>query len=1414
MPHDDSSALDSVLDDFDAAWQSATPPDLEDFLPPRDGGDYEEALRGLVRIDLERRLNSGEATRLEHYLRRYPELRLDAERLTELVLFEGEVRRRIGRRPDPAEYLGRFPELADRLVEHLHTGLDVNTPASAAPGSARGPEFDLRHYVLLERVGKGGMGEVFRGRDPALDRNLAVKVLRPELRGSPDAERRFQQEARVTGALQHPNIVPVHNLGRLPDGRLYFTMKLVRGRTLADMLGEGTDVVRLPELLGVFEKVCQAVAFAHSKGVIHRDLKPANVMVGAFGEVQVMDWGLAKILQHDAGPAPETEASREDGDTVRRLRPTGSTTDDRKTGIVGTPAYMPPEQARGHTDNVDERADVFGLGAILCEVLTGRPPYSGENTVDVLSKAAGGETAEACVRLDGCGADAELVALCKRCLAGERAARPRDGGAIVEQVSAYQAGVQERLRKAELDRAAAKAREQAARAAATAERKARRRTRALAVAVLLLVVAGGGGAWWQQRQRQLADAEVAGPLDEARRLLEEGKKADSVDQLAKFDQALAAAEKADDLARTGGASEALKTRASELAKALREEQVAVERDRKLLLALLEVRGPREDLRVRTDDQRVSMMVDPNEEEQFRGAFRAWDPTFDVDTVPTQELAARLKGRPPVVRRQVIAGLDEWSVDRRARPPADWRRPAILAEALEDPDSGQRELRAMLMEATLVRLWGLGPLSVAMLSVPGPLSIGGLPVPVPFDGWLAAHRARLLRLAAETNPAQAPTLRLLSLTRALRDAGDDAVAERLLRSALLARPKDGSLYHVLGEFLESRGHWGEAVECFVAERALRPEVSGESLANALKNSNRVEEGLALYRQLVTERPDNPWLYIRYSRALVEQSRYEEAEAACRKVLELSPNLAEAFNNLGWALHGQHRNRESEDAYREAIRIKPNEPEFRNNLGVTLCDGVGRYEEAEREFRKAVEMLPGFFEAQCNLGNALYGQRHYEKAEAAYRAAIRLRPYSHTTHTYLGDTLLFLRRPKEAEESFREAIRHRPDFRPAQVILATLLTEQGRYKAALGPSREAARLRPEDPGGHYLLGTALHALGRYQESEAAFRDAIARKSDFAQAHTGLGNALLGQGRYKSAEKVYRQALQLGGDDAVAYSNLGRTLHAQGRDREAEAACRDALRLKSDFPEALCNLGQALLAQGHFAEALGSLRRGHELGNKSPGWSFPSASWVRQCERAIELDRSLPAFLRGEAEPSGRAERLDLAWLCQLPAKRLHRRAVRLASDAFAADPDAADDLQRQYRYNAARSALLTAAGEADDAQVLPDAVALMLLRLSGRDRPGARKNVLPDKEVLMQRRRAWHWLHADLVAYAKMAERDDGPAMVRQRLGHWRHDPDLLSVRDKRAIARLPEDERKAWRELWDEMDRLLLRVNEREALDQE
>ncbi|MBT3222502.1 MAG: serine/threonine protein kinase, partial [Proteobacteria bacterium] len=213
-------------------------------------------------------------------------------------------------------------------------------------------------YRDLGVIGAGGMGQVKRVLDANLNRTVAMKVIRQRMAENPNVVMRFVEEAQVTSQLQHPGIVAVHELGRLEDGRHYFTMREVRGRTLSEVIfnvhqrrGDGWTFRRL---IDAFHKVCEAVAFAHSRDVIHRDLKPDNVMLGEYGDVQVMDWGLAKV-----------KGSQECDALVVTARSQDSSKDTRFGMVAGTPTYMAPEQAIGDHPHVDARSDVYALGSML-----------------------------------------------------------------------------------------------------------------------------------------------------------------------------------------------------------------------------------------------------------------------------------------------------------------------------------------------------------------------------------------------------------------------------------------------------------------------------------------------------------------------------------------------------------------------------------------------------------------------------------------------------------------------------------------------------------------------------------------------------------------------------------------------------------------------------------------------------------------------------------------------------------------------------------------------------------------------------------------------------------------------------------------------------------------------------------------
>jgi serine/threonine protein kinase len=239
--------------------------------------------------------------------------------------------------------------LSDQALDRLRAAADA-------------PDLSGTGYVLLDKLGAGGMGGVFRVEHTALGRQVALKVI-GIVDSSGELSARLLREARIIAQLEHPGIVPVHDVGTLPDSRVFYTMKLVQGRQLDQQRDELGGV---PERLRTFQKICDAVSFAHAHNVVHRDLKPQNIMVGPFGEVLVMDWGLAKMLDADIPAQLNTP----------QPPPRSDSTDTAHGVVLGTPGYMAPEQARGEVGAVGPQADVYSLGAVLMFLLanSGRTP--------------------------------------------------------------------------------------------------------------------------------------------------------------------------------------------------------------------------------------------------------------------------------------------------------------------------------------------------------------------------------------------------------------------------------------------------------------------------------------------------------------------------------------------------------------------------------------------------------------------------------------------------------------------------------------------------------------------------------------------------------------------------------------------------------------------------------------------------------------------------------------------------------------------------------------------------------------------------------------------------------------------------------------------------------------------------------
>jgi serine/threonine-protein kinase len=725
--------------------------------------------------------------------------------------------------PDSGSELGASPVV------------DPGSAASKLVPQGRG------NYQLLGEIARGGMGVILKGHDTDLGRDVAVKVLGKDLAGNPAVVQRFIEEAQIGGQLQHPGIVPVYELGLMADDCPYFTMKLVKGRTLAAILQQRKSATDdRGKLLAIFESVCQTMAYAHSKGVLHRDLKPANIMVGAFGEVQVVDWGLAKVL-HRGGVADEKRSKETVHTIIETVRsgPGSSGSDSIVGSVMGTPAYMSPEQAGGEVEKLDERADVFSLGAILCQLLTGRPPYIEEAAAEpVIVQAAHGSLDPARARIEACEADPALKRLCLGCLMPARAARPANADEVARAVHLYLTTTEERAQKAEV--AAVEARIKAAE-----ERRARRLTVALAGTVAAAVLLGSGGFYFLNRER-------AKRVEQTRTAVETAQgEAIEFGRAGKPNEALASARRALALAESGGADRALLEHAQGFVAQAEQDLSAAEREKAL-------HEQDETLRKRLIDLRLKQIASVGNaklERDYDAAFAQAFHDYGVDLEGDDLVPALERIRARAIAEEVALALDDWGrVRRHVHGAKSEKVENLLLLAMDlDPDPVRMRLRQAIQDDDLATLLDLA-------------SPDNLPKLAPGSIW--ALSATLWDQFPEHKP---DVFRMYDQVQHLY-------------------PNDYVLQAVGGTFYQTAGRWDEAFACRTAALGLRPDDPEARLrkADALYFVGRLTDSEAEYRACVAIAPNNNEAWYGLGSVQFLLGDYPHALASFERTLAIEDN----------------------------------------------------------------------------------------------------------------------------------------------------------------------------------------------------------------------------------------------------------------------------------------------------------------------------------------------------------------------------------------------------------------------------------------------------------------------------------------------------------------------------------------------
>jgi serine/threonine-protein kinase len=958
-------------------------------------------------------------------------------------------------------------DLLDSLV-HVPARPDEADPSATCDFAVGTATSAGQRFRVLRPHARGGLGEVFVARDEELDREVALKEIQQEHADRPEHRSRFLLEAKVTGGLEHPGIVPVYGLGAYPDGRPFYAMRLIKGDSLKEAISSfhkadvpGRDVgertLALRGLLGRFVGVCNAIAYAHSRGVLHRDLKPANVMLGPYGETLVVDWGLAKTVGRAEGISTTAEET---------LRPSSAdgVTPTVLGQAVGTPAYMSPEQAAGRLDKMGPESDIYSLGATLYCLLTGRAPFEGASAGEVLRQVQKGSFPPP--RQVKPSVPAALEAVCLKAMALEAEDRYSSARALADDIEHYLA-----------DEPVAAYREPWRVRSGRWVRRHKTAVAAATAATLAAVVLGGWGVWRleQQAARQRQGVETA--LAEVARL--QGQ--------ARWAEARVALDQANNQLGPQGA-EYLRMRLEQ-----------ARRDLDLVARLDAIRLNRADTLGEVGKTARDY------EEAFREAGMV---AVDGDAAAAAAWVSSV-----AVREALVAALDDWALCAQSRQRRAW---VLEVARRADPDPWRDRVRdpAVLSD----------PAAVAQLAA-DKQAAGQSPQLLALLGpWLkGSEKERLLRAAQEQHPGDFWSN--FWWGSALEMSKRPAEAVGYFRAALAVRPGTAAVYNNLGIALQDQGKLDEAAAEFRKAIYLDPKhaLPHNNLGIVLRDQGKLDEAAAEYRKAIDLNPKYSLSHNNLGIVLRDQGKLDEAAAEFRKAIDLNPEELSFLANLYEVLRRQGKLDEAIAEYRKAINLNPKRALIHADFGIVLQD-QGKLEEAIAEYRKAIELGPKLALPHYNLGNVLFDQGKRDEAAAEYRKAIDLDPKLAAPHNNLGNALKDQGKLDEAVAEYRKAIDLNPKSAAAHTNLGNILRDQGKLETAATEYRKAIALPPDTPR---VRQDALQELRKCEEmlaldkKLAAILKGEARPADAAE-QLGLARLCYCKKRYATAVRFFADAL----------------------------------------------------------------------------------------------------------------------------------------------------------------------------------------------------------------------------------------------------------------------------------------------------
>jgi serine/threonine protein kinase/predicted Zn-dependent protease len=828
------------------------------------------------------------------------------------------------------------------LNKHGRAGGFLEQPAGSSVATvaersiSEEPGTLIGNYKLLEQIGEGGFGVVFMAeqRHP-VHRKVALKVVKPGM-DTRQVIARFEAERQALALMDHPNIASVFDGGETAGGRPYFVMELVRGIPITDFCNQGC--LTIDERLELFLNVCQAMQHAHQKGIIHRDLKPSNVLVtlqdGA-PLVKVIDFGIAKALGQ---------------------RLTDKTVFTGFAQMIGTPLYMSPEQAALSNVDVDTRSDVYSLGVLLYDLLTGTTPFEEERFKDagydeIRHIIREEEPPRPSVRISTLGETATLLSsqrrseprrlshLCRgeldwivmKCLDKDRNRRYETTSALAADVRSY---LNDERVQACPPSAWYKFR-----------KFARRQKRALAMAACLLLALAGmaGGMGWAARDRlareEALDLAVERTLAETGPLIEKGNWPEALTMVQQADKLLASA------GRTARPPRLLQL-GKELSMADRLEDICREPNRRTYPMVSGGEGAEPKAQADSSDAQQAARI--------ACAFREFG--IDVEVLDPAQAAERISRT--TIRQALIKALDQWAIMCQRDPGSEnslWKKLVEIARQ-SDPDLRRNQFRQALLKRDRAALEKLAE-DVLAGAVPPPATV-----------YLLAHVLRGL------------------------GAGDKAMA--VLRKAYWVHPEDFWLNEALGSFSRNDYHrYDDALHYYRVAIALRPRNLRMHLevADLWLQKGAMDEAIAAYSRMVELAPGNEWGFRSRAVAYHRSHQYENAIADYKKAIDLHTGHGWVAASLGMLLlHHKHDERGAIESFRKAIELDPNLVKAYQYLGWLLVKHKHDYEGAIPCFRKAIDLDPRDAWSHRCLCRAYVTLGQWAKAAAAYTPWLELNP----------------------------------------------------------------------------------------------------------------------------------------------------------------------------------------------------------------------------------------------------------------------------------------------------------------------------------------------------------------------------------------------------------------------------------------